>query len=523
MPTQEPAAANGPSDPLLDVRGVTKHFAGVTALDSVSFELGAGEVRALVGENGAGKSTLIKVFTGVYRPDAGEVRYLGAPVAFANPREAQVAGISTIYQEINLVPQMSAARNLFLGREPRNRLGLIDVRRMNTDASDVLARYGVHVDPRKPLRELGVGVQQMVAIARAVTTEARVVVMDEPTSSLEPREVERLFEVIRLLREQQVGVVYVSHKLDEIFTICDSVTVLRDGRRVHEGPVPELTKLHLVAVMLGRDVADVRASGKTRFTDSHVQAAEPVLSARSLARRHLLEDVDVDVRPGEVVGLAGLLGSGRSETVKAIFGAQAVDRGAISVGGTPVKTGSPARALAAGIALLPEDRKAEGIVPDLSIRENILLATLPRLTRAGFVSDRKGDEIVEIFMRRLRIKAAGPQQKVRELSGGNQQKVLLARLLCLHPKVLLLDEPTRGIDVGAKAEVQALIDELAETGLGVVLISSELEELAEGSDRVLVLHEGRVVSRLDDEAISEEEIMAAIAADHDEPAERPEP
>ena len=353
---------------------MTKRFAGVTALDSVSFELGAGEVRALVGENGAGKSTLIKVITGVYRPEAGEVRYLDEPVSFGSPREAQVAGISTIYQEINLVPQMSAARNLFLGREPTNRLGLVDVRRMNADASDVLAQYGVHVDPRKPLRELGVGVQQMVAIARAVTTDARVVIMDEPTSSLEPREVERLFEVIRILREQQVGVVYVSHKLDEIFAICDSVTVLRDGRRVHEGPVPGLTKLRLVAVMLGRDVADVRESGRTRFTASHVQAAEPVLSARSLTRRHLLEDVDVDVRPGEVVGLAGLLGSGRSETVKAIFGAQPVDRGEVTVGGAPVRLGSPARALAAGIALLPEDRKAEGIVPDLSIRENILLA-----------------------------------------------------------------------------------------------------------------------------------------------------
>ena len=502
---------------------MTKRFAGVTALDSVSFELGAGEVRALVGENGAGKSTLIKVVTGVHRPDAGAVRYLGEPVSFGSPREAQVAGISTIYQEINLVPQMSAARNLFLGREPRSRLGLVDVRRMNTDASEVLAPYGVHVDPRRPLRELGVGVQQMVAIARAVTTEARVVIMDEPTSSLEPREVERLFEVIRLLREQQVGVVYVSHKLDEIFTICDSVTVLRDGRRVHQGPVRELTKLHLVAQMLGREVADVRASGKTRFTDSHVQAAEPVLSARSLTRRHLLEDVDVDVRPGEVVGLAGLLGSGRSETVKAIFGAQTVDRGEISVGGAPVRIGSPGRALAAGIALLPEDRKAEGIVPDLSIRENILLAALPRLTRAGIVSDRKGDEIVEIFMRRLRIKAAGPHQRARELSGGNQQKVLLARMLCLHPRVLLLDEPTRGIDVGAKAEVQALIDELARTGLGVVLISSELEELAEGSDRVLVLQDGRIVGRLADEAISEEEIMSAIAGDHDAPPRRHAP
>jgi ribose transport system ATP-binding protein len=336
--------------------------------------------------------------------------------------------------------------------------------------------------------------------------------MDEPTSSLEPREVERLFTVIRTLQDEGVAVLYVSHKLDEVFTICDTVTVLRDGRRVHTGPVEGLTRLRLVATMLGRDVAEVRAHGVTRFGGDHSRDdAAPVLGAHDLRRRHVLSGVSVDVHPGEVVGLAGLLGSGRSETAKAIFGAQPLDAGTVEVAGRVVRRGSPSAALDAGIALLPEDRKAEGIVPGLSVRDNIALAALPRLSRAGFVSEGKQDEIVETFMTRLRIKASGPRQLVRELSGGNQQKVLLARMLCLNPKVLILDEPTRGIDVGAKAEVQALIDELAEKGLGVVMISSELEELAEGADTVVVLQDGAMIGTLRQDEISEDRIMAMIA------------
>ena len=497
---------------VLEARHVSKRFLGVLALDDVSLELHAGEVHALVGENGAGKSTLIRVVTGVHRHDDGEVRFLGEPVAYGSPREAQEAGISTIYQEINLVPQVSVARNLFLGREPTGRLGLIDMRRMNREARATMVRYGVTVDVRRTLRGLGLGVQQMVAIARAVSLRARVVIMDEPTSSLEPREVERLFTVIRTLQDEGVAVLYVSHKLDEVFTICDTVTVLRDGRRVHTGPVEGLTRLRLVATMLGRDVAEVRAHGVTRFGGDHSRGdAAPVLGAHDLRRRHVLSGVSVDVHPGEVVGLAGLLGSGRSETAKAIFGAQPLDSGTVEVAGRPVRRGSPSAALDAGIALLPEDRKAEGIVPGLSVRDNIALAVLPRLSKAGFVSEGKQDEIVETFMTRLRIKASGPRQLVRELSGGNQQKVLLARMLCLNPKVLILDEPTRGIDVGAKAEVQALIDELAEKGLGVVMISSELEELAEGSDTVVVLQDGAMIGTLREDEIGEDRIMAMIA------------
>ncbi|MER5530466.1 sugar ABC transporter ATP-binding protein [Streptomyces sp. NPDC002677] len=497
---------------MLSVTQLSKTFPGVRALSDVDFTARAGQVHALVGENGAGKSTLVKVLTGVYRPDHGEVTYDGEPVRFTTPLQAQQAGISTIYQEVNLVPLMSVARNLFLGREPLGRLGLIDFRRMHREADEALRGLGIRVDVHRPLRELGVGAQQMVALARSVAVDARVVIMDEPTSSLEPREVRTLFEVIRMLRERGVAVIYVSHRLDELYELCDTITVLRDGRAVHTGPLVELDRLRLVAMMLGREIGEVRAEGMTKFSGSHDTETEPVLTATELTVRHSLRNVSLAVRPGEVVGLGGLLGSGRSETAKAIAGALPTDTGRVAVAGVPVRAGSTAAAIRAGISLLPEDRKSEGILPGLSVRENIALAALPGLSRFGLVDDARVDRIVDTFMKRLRIKAAGAHQKVGELSGGNQQKVLLARWLALHPKVLLLDEPTRGIDVGAKAEVQALIDELADDGLAVLLISSDTEELIEGSDRVVVLKDGVVVRELTGDAVTEGELMRAIAA-----------
>ncbi|MFF4928136.1 sugar ABC transporter ATP-binding protein [Streptomyces griseofuscus] len=507
------------SDWILEVAEVDKSFAGVHALRGVDFRLRPGEVHALIGENGAGKSTLIKVMTGVYRPDAGRVRLAGEDRAFRNPLEAQTAGISTIYQEVNLVPLMSVARNLCLGREPR-RFGLVDVRAVNRIARETLKRYGVDVDVTRPLGSLGLGAQQMMALARAVRTDARVVVMDEPTSSLEPREVETLFSVIRGLRSQGIAVVYVSHRLDELYEICDRVTVLRDGAVVHTGDMAGLERLKLISLMLGREMSTVRAKGATAFgTGQHGEhggdgghEAAPVLRATGLTVRHKVHDVCLDIHHGEVVGLGGLLGAGRSETAKAITGALATDGGTVEVDGVPLARRSPAAAIRAGVVMLAEDRKTEGILPNLSVRENISLALLPRLARAGVVSGARQDEIVRFFMERLRIKAAGPDQKVSDLSGGNQQKVLLARWLCLDPKVLLLDEPTRGIDVGAKAEVQALIDELAEQGLGVLLISSDLEELIEGSDRLVVLKDGRAVGHLRGEEITEQTVLDTLAA-----------
>jgi galactofuranose transport system ATP-binding protein len=496
--------------PVLEAREVTKRFPGVLALDRVSFRLLPGEVHALVGENGAGKSTLIKVITGVYQQDEGQVLFGGEEVSFASPRDSQAAGISTIYQEINLIPMRSVAQNVFLGREPRTRFGLLDSERMNREAAEILGRYGIQADMTMPLHTLGLGTQQMVAIARAVSLDARVVIMDEPTSSLEAREVDTLFRVIRQLRDENVGVVYVSHHLDELYEICEKVTVLRDGKLVHTGDLAELSKLQLIATMLGRELAEVEGHA-TGFGENRDVESEPVLQVRGLTRRHVLDDISFDVRPGEVVGLAGLLGAGRSETAKAVFGAQPLDSGEVMMAGKEVKTGSPPSAIKAGIAFLPEDRRSEGIIPGLSVRENIVAAAMPQLSRAGLVSEKAQNELVERFMERLGIKASSPDQPVGELSGGNQQKVMLARWLCLDPKVLILDEPTRGIDVGAKAEVQHLIDELAEDGLGVVMISSELEEVVEGSDRVVVLRNGSVVGTLSGDEISEENLMETLA------------
>jgi len=502
---------------VLEAKGISKRFPGILALDGVSLALHPGEVHALVGENGAGKSTLIKVFTGVYRPDGGELRYQGRPAAFGTPMEAQHAGISTIYQEVNLVPMMSVARNLLLGREPRGRFGVIDAAAMYAQAERVLSGYGIDTDVRRPLRDLGVGAQQMVALARAVSVDARVVIMDEPTSSLEPREVETLFGVIRKLREDGIAVMYVSHRLDELYQVCERVTVLRDGRVAHTGDLADLERIELISLMLGRELGQVRSRGLTEFSRDRPGDGEraPVVEARGLTRKHVLDGVDVTVRPGEVVGLGGLLGAGRTETAKAIVGALPLDGGQVLVTGLPLRAGSTSAAIRAGVSMLPEDRKAEGIIPTLSVRENIALAALPSLARAGVVSEAKIDRVVEIFMRRLRIKAASPDQLVSELSGGNQQKVLLARWLAIRPKALLLDEPTRGIDVGAKAEVQALIDELAGEGLGVLLISSDLEELVEGADRILVLREGAVVGELSGDEVTEERIMATIAEQGD--------
>jgi monosaccharide-transporting ATPase len=512
-------AADVDDAPVLEIRDVSKRFAGVLALDRVSLGLRPGEVHALVGENGAGKSTLIKILTGVYQPDAGVILYGGQPVTFARPLDAQTAGISTIYQEVNLVPLLSVAENLFLGHEPTNRLGLVDRRRMHRHAREMLAGYGIEVDVRRSLRTLGLGVQQMVAIARAVSADHRVVIMDEPTSSLEPREVDRLFSVVGRLRAEGVTVVYVSHRLEEVYRLCDRVTVLRDGRLVHTGPLAELSRLELVSRMLGRDVSEV-ARSRTRFDDHGAEhGAEPVLRARELNRRQVLHDVSVEVRVGEVVGLAGLLGSGRTETMNAVYGVDPLDSGRVEVGGTEIRSGSPGAALAAGVALIPEDRKAEGIVPTLSVRDNIVLSALPALSRAGLVSEKRVDAVARRLMARLGVKASSPDQRVGELSGGNQQKVLLARVLARHPRVLLLDDPTRGIDVGAKAEIQALISELAREGVGVVLASSELEEVVEGSDRIVVLRDGAVVGVLEGDAVTERDVMALVAEAAREAAE----
>jgi ribose transport system ATP-binding protein len=497
--------------PLLRMEGIVKRFAGATALDGVDFELRRGEVHALVGENGAGKSTLIKIMTGAYRRDGGQVWLEGEPVSFATPADAQAAGVIAVHQEIHLLGFRTVAENVYLGREPR-RWGLVDWGRMRAETGELLRRLGLDIDPAATLGALSTAQQQMVAIARGVSLGAKVLVLDEPTSSLAEREVAILFELIRQLQAGGTAVVYISHRFDELYAVCDRVTVLRDGRLVGTHRLAELERLDLVCLMLGKPREALR-QGTTGFAGHHAEAdgAAPLLRAEGLRRGQKLRGVTLEVRRGEILGLAGLLGSGRTETARAIFGADPPEEGAVQLDGKRLDPRTPDDAIRAGIAFVSEDRKGEGIIPELSVRENLTLAALPTLTRAGIVDRARQTEIVDEFMRRLGIRATGADQKIRELSGGNQQKVLLARWLCMHPALLILDEPTRGIDIGAKAEIQALINELAGTGLGVLMISSELEELVEGSSRVVVLRDGRDVAELRGAEISQQSIIHAMA------------
>jgi galactofuranose transport system ATP-binding protein len=494
---------------LLEMRGISKAFAGVPALVEADLTVEPGEVRALIGQNGAGKSTLIKALTGVHRRDTGEIEFAGRAVDFASPQEAQRGGVATIYQEVNLIPYRSVAENVCIGRAPR-RFGLIDWRAVHAEARERLAALDVHVDVTRPLYEFPIATQQMTAIARALSFDARLVVMDEPTSSLAEHEVEILLDVVRRLRADGVAVLFVSHRLDELYAVADTITVLRDGRVVADAPIRELSRYELVSRMLGRALTESERRGQ-HVGDMRGADAPTVLEARDLRRPPALNGASVALRAGEVVGLAGLLGSGRSETVRALFGADPVADGEITRSGRRVAFGSPRDAIEAGIGFCSEDRKAEGIIPDLSVRENLTLALLPRLTRRGMVDRARQQEIVDRFVQRLGIRLASPDQKVSELSGGNQQKVLLARWLCTQPEVLLLDEPTRGIDVGAKQEIQELVGELADDGVSVLLVSAELEELIDACDRVLVLRDGATVAELDGAAIGQEAILHAMA------------
>jgi galactofuranose transport system ATP-binding protein len=499
--------------PLLAMRDIDKRFQGVKALSSASLEVAHAEIMALVGQNGAGKSTLIKVLTGANRRDGGSITFSEEPIDFASPHEAQRGGISTIYQEINLVPFRSVAENVFLGREYR-RYGLLDWRRMNDEAAELLRRFAMEIDVRRPLMDFSTAIQQMVAIARAVSFKARLVIMDEPTSSLDEREVAVLFDVMRQLRSEGVAVIFITHRLDELYQVCDRVTVMRDGRTVMTTRMADVDKLHLIAAMLGRDLETVRTHA-TGFSTASGKTGDEVLSAEGLRIGRKVRDARLEVRAGQIVGLAGLLGSGRTEVARAVFGADPPDAGTIRLTGKEVTPREPADAIALGVGYCSEDRKADGIVPDMSVRENLTLGILPRLTSMGVVDEARQRAIVDRFMARLAIKAASVEQKIRELSGGNQQKVLLARWLCTDPKLLILDEPTRGIDVGAKAEIQSLIRELADQGLGVLMISSELEEIVEGADRVFVLSDGRTVADLPHAAATAPAIMAAMA--HEDP------
>ena len=503
--------------PLLAMSGIKKHFAGVPALSGASLEVAPGEVHALIGQNGAGKSTLIKILTGLYRRDDGDIEFAGEPSHLTSPREAQNAGIATIYQELNLVPLRSVSENVVMGQEPRTMGVLINWPEAHRRTREILSRFGIDIDVTAPLGNYSTAVQQLVAIARAVSMDAKLVIMDEPTSSLDSSEVEILFGVVRELKSSGVSVLYVSHFLDELFEICDRVTIMRDGLTVGCQEIADTTKLDLIAGMLGRNAEEIAAEGLTDLAGGKSAYDEVVLQVDDVATGPRLTDFSMTLHRGEIVGLGGLLGSGRTEAARSIFGLDHLTSGSIRLNGDTFRPSEPSDAIRARIGFLTEDRKAEGIIPDMSVRENLTLALLPALRKNGQIDLDLERALVADFIQKLGIKTAHMDQPIRELSGGNQQKVLLARWLATKPDILILDEPTRGVDVGAKREIQAIIRRFVDDGHAVILISSEFEELVEGANRIVVMHEGRAVSELTNPGITENALVKALAH-HEEAA-----
>jgi simple sugar transport system ATP-binding protein len=491
----------------IEMLGVSKAFPGVRALDHVDFCVQAGEVHALMGENGAGKSTLIKIMTGAVGRDEGEIRIEGRPVEFGSPSEALASGVSAVYQEVNLIPTMSVTKNLTLGRQPC-RFGLVSWRAARTIARERLKRLKIDIDVERPLGSYSLAVQQLVATARALEDDTRVLVLDEPTASLDANEVELLFQILRDLKDRGIAIVFITHFLDQVYKIADRISVLRNGRLVGTAAAAELPRLRLIALMLGRELEQIE---ERLEAGPRGAKGEPILAAEGLGRRRVMAPFDLSLKAGEVVGLAGLLGSGRTEVAKLVFGAIRPDSGRLDVGGAPMTTHSPAQSLRHGMAFCPEDRKAEGIFAELTVRENIILGLqtkrgwLARLSRAE--QDRLAQEMIEA----LGIATPDADKPVGQLSGGNQQKVVLARSLVSGPSILILDEPTRGIDVGAHAEIITLIRRLCADGLALLVASSELDELVAVSDRIVVLRDRRKIGEIAGGDVTRETVIRTIA------------
>jgi galactofuranose transport system ATP-binding protein len=505
------ARPDAPTTPRLEARGVSKQFPGVLALDAVDFVLQAGEIHSIMGENGAGKSTLIKVVTGVYSRDGGQVLLDGKPIHPRSVLDAQEAGISTVYQEVNLIPYLSVAENIFLGRQPMRMPGVIDWRTIHDRSAALLAGLDLDLDVSQPLNSYSVAIQQMVAIARAIDIQARVLILDEPTSSLAAHEVAKLFAVMRQLRDEGMGIVFVSHFIDQVYEISDRITVLRNGKLVGAYDAATLPRIELISKMIGKDIAAVEA-----MTSHHAAVATDVehkalLKASGLGRAGSIQPFDLEVRTGEIVGLAGLLGSGRTEAVNLLFGVDHPDTGVLAVDGKRVTFRAPRQAINRGLGFCPEDRKTAGIIPNLSVRENIALALQANRGWLRPLSRRQQRQLADKFIRALAIATPDAEKPVGELSGGNQQKVILARWLASNPRLLILDEPTRGIDVGAKAEIEKLMASLCGQGMAIVFISSELEEIARDSHRVVVLRDREVIGELEGEDIDIAAIMHMIA------------
>ena len=500
---------------VLEMRDISKNFTGVRALSHVDFTLRKGEIHALMGENGAGKSTLIKVLTGVHEFESGSIRMADKEKNIINhsPQEAQENGISTVYQEVNLCPNLTVAENLFIGREPR-KMGMINWKEMNNRSEKLLESLDIHVPPTQMLDECSVAIQQMIAIARAVDMKCQVLILDEPTSSLDDDEVEKLFVLMRRLRDEGVGIIFVTHFLEQVYAVCDRFTVLRNGELVGEYETKDLPRVMLVAKMMGKDFDDL-ADIKSAHEGKKAEGSVPVIEAEGLGHKGTIKPFNIKINKGEVIGLTGLLGSGRSELVRAIYGADKADCGKLKVNGKEVKINSPLEAMKLGMAYLPEDRKAEGIIADLSVRENIIIALQAKKGMFHPLSRKEMEEAADKYIDMLQIKTASRETPIKSLSGGNQQKVILGRWLLTNPEYLILDEPTRGIDIGTKTEIQKIVLDLADQGMAVTFISSEVEEMLRTCSRMAVLRDGEKVGELEEHELSQSSIMKAIAGGDD--------
>ncbi len=492
----------------LELRDVAKSFGSVVALRSGSLRVESGSIHALVGENGAGKSTLVKIVAGLYRRDGGDYLLDGRSVDFRSTAEAKNAGVAVIYQEPTLFPDLSVTENLFMGRQPTSRFGKIDRRAMRAEAADLFARLGVAIDPDRPAEGLSIADQQIIEIAKALSLQARVLIMDEPTAALSGNEVERLMTVARTLRDEGAAIVFISHRFDEVFALCDTITVMRDGAYISTNAIADVSVDEIVHQLVGREVTEL-------YPKLEAEIGEVLLEVRGLSRAGTFHDVDLTVRAGEIVGLAGLVGAGRSEVAQAVFGVDPYDAGTVTLGGRPLPPGNPTRSMEQGLALVPEDRRKHGLVLETTIARNITMATRGRIARRGLIANAVENTETRTWAARLEVKASTLDTLAGTLSGGNQQKVVLAKWLSTAPSVLIIDEPTRGIDVGTKAEVHRLLSTLAQQGLGILMISSELPEVLGMADRVVVLSEGRVTAELSRAEATPETVMYAATAAHD--------
>lgn len=492
------------TEPLLQMSGIVKEFPGVKALNQVDFTLLSGEIHALLGENGAGKSTLMKVLSGVYQKDGGEIKLDGKSVEITGPRQAQKLGIGIIHQEMNLVPALTVMENVFLGREPQKLLGFVDKAQMHRETSEVLNRLGTAIKPEALVGELSIGAQQMVEIAKALSYETRILIMDEPTAALTERESEHLFKIVRQLAASGVGIVYISHRMEELFALSDKITVMRDGTYVDTVVTKKTSFDSLVKLMVGRELTE-------RFPKKVATIGQEVIKVSNFSRKGVLHDVSLTARAGEIVGISGLMGAGRTELARAIFGIDKVDQGEIFIDGAKQSIHSCIDAIKAGIALITEDRKNQGLVLPMSVGDNISLAVLGDVCKQSFISKTAEDALIDRQIKELKIKTPNAAQLVKNLSGGNQQKVVIAKWLSANPKVLIMDEPTRGVDVGAKAEIYHIMNMLAAAGVAILMISSELPEVLGMSDRILVMCRGRIAGEFTAQEATQEKIMAYAA------------